>query len=82
MSSTSRQFLKLLEVIMACITELFMGLAVRRGRGELLDWIGFSNRLLLLLRPVEAPFVEEFSKRLLLLLRPAGDALASSMFER
>ena len=82
MSSTSRQFLKLLDVIMACITELFTELVARRGRGELLESLGFSNRLLLLLRPAEAPFVEEFSKRLLLLLRPAGDAPASSMFER
>jgi len=74
-SSTSRQFLKLLDVIIACTTELCTDF-VRRTFA-----FGLSTRLLLLDRLSEDMFVVGFSKRLLLRLRTAV-VLASSMVER
>jgi hypothetical protein len=95
-SSTSRQFRRLLEVIIDWTTELEIPVTRRGwwGVGEAtnvrellgLESLGFSKRLLLLRRPSASPTVPvEFSKRLLLLvlLVVVDDVvLASSMAEK
>ena len=80
-SSTSRQFLKLFEVIIAWTTELCVNVVVRRGRCGLAGTLKPRESLLFGVDD-DSFIVTVFSRRLLLRLRLVDDELASSMLER